>query len=500
MTAVPHFELVVIGGGINGAGIAADCAGRGLKVALFEAGDLACATSSASSKLLHGGLRYLEHYEFRLVHEALAEREVMLRIAPHLTRPLRFRLPHRPHLRPAWLIRAGLWLYDHLALRVSLPASRSLRFGATDGLQPDIQRGFEYSDAWVDDARLVLLNALRAREQGAEIHPRTACTRARRMGDHWHLELTEPPGGRRFAVTCQALVNASGPWVTRFLDRQLALPASGRLRLSKGSHLVVPRVHDGAEAYLLQHRDGRVVFVIPYLQTYSLIGTTDVDYQGDARQLTISDPEIRYLCDAVNGYFVRQIGPADVIWSYAGVRPLVDDGSGAPQSVTRDYRLVLDAAPGQPPLLSVFGGKLTTYRTLAEAAFRQLRPFFPLAGGDWTATLPLPGGDFSGSVAELAEEYRQAFDWLDAPNARRIAEAYGSRARLWLRNDPGEDFGAGLTAAEVDYLIEQEWARSLEDILWRRSKLGLQLGCAEQARLQSYLDRRPTPAAPPDYA
>lgn len=482
-----HYDLVVVGGGINGVGIAADAAGRGLKVALFEAHDLASATSSNSSKLIHGGLRYLEHYEFRLVKEALAEREVLLGMAPHIARPMRFRLPHRPHLRPAWMIRAGLFLYDNLAKRDRLKGSTGLRFVPGDGLKSEIRKGFEYSDAWVDDARLVVLNAMLARDKGARIETRTTCVDAQRQGREWRVTL-EREGGERFTVTARALVNAAGPWVKQFYDDGLHEKSPRGIRLIKGSHMVVPRIHERDEAYILQNEDKRIVFVIPYQQDFSLIGTTDVEHKGSPREARMSDEEIRYLCNVVNAHFTRQVAPKDVVWTYAGVRPLCDDESDSPQAVTRDYTLEVSGDEQEAPLLSVFGGKLTTYRKLAQAACHKLQPWFPRMSDDWTATTRLPGGEFDCPVRELARAFALEFDWLDDRSALRIAEAYGANARLWLGQPRGEEFGAGLCEAEVRYLIEREWARTLEDILWRRSKLGLRLDASQQARLARWLE------------
>lgn len=483
-----HYDLVVIGGGINGVGIAADAAGRGLKVALFEARDLASATSSNSSKLIHGGLRYLEHYEFRLVKEALAEREVLLGMAPHIAKPMRFRLPHRPHLRPAWMIRAGLFLYDNLAKRDRLKGSVGLRFSEGDGLKREIRKGFEYSDAWVDDARLVVLNAMLARDKGAQIDTRTTCVDAHREGKCWQVTL-EREGGERFTVSANALVNAAGPWVKQFYDEGLHQRSPRGIRLIKGSHMVVPRIHEREEAYILQNEDKRIVFVIPYQQDFSLIGTTDVEHKGSPREARMSQAEIDYLCQVVNAHFTRQISPEEVVWTYAGVRPLCDDESDSPQAVTRDYTLEVSGSEQEAPLLSVFGGKLTTYRKLAQAACHKLQPWFSQMGGDWTATTRLPGGEFDCPVRELALAFSLEFEWLDDRTALRIAEAYGARARLWLGQPRGEAFGAGLYEAEVRYLIEQEWARSLEDILWRRSKLGLRLDEWQQQRLATWLEQ-----------
>lgn len=370
------YDLAIVGGGINGVGIAADAAGRGLSVFLCEKDDLAQHTSSASSKLIHGGLRYLEHHEFRLVREALAEREVLLAKAPHIVKPLRFILPHRPHLRPAWMIRAGLFLYDHLGKRERLPASRSLRFGPGSPLQAEITRGFEYSDCWVDDARLVVLNAMAARERGAHVHTRTRCVSARRSKGLWHIHL-ERADGSLLSIRTRALVNAAGPWVARFLEEDLKQTAPYGVRLIQGSHIIVPRLHDGEQAYILQNEDRRIVFAIPYLERFTLIGTTDREYHGDPARVAITAEETRYLLDVVNRHFKRQVSEQDILHSYSGVRPLCDDESDDPSAVTRDYTLALSSHPGDAPLLSVFGGKLTTYRKLAEAALQQLAPGSP---------------------------------------------------------------------------------------------------------------------------
>ena len=485
-------DLAVIGGGINGAGIAADAAGRGLSVFLCEMHDLAAHTSSASSKLIHGGLRYLEHYEFRLVREALAEREVLLAKAPHIVRPLHFILPHRPHLRPAWMIRAGLFLYDHLGKRERLPASRSLVFGANSPLRPEIARGFEYADCWVDDSRLVVLNAIAAAEAGARIATRTRCLSAERHSDHWQLQL-ELADGRRENLRARALVNASGPWVASFIRDSLQQKPAYGIRLIQGSHLIVPRLHDGEQAYILQNEDRRIVFVIPYLERFSLIGTTDREYRGDPASPQISGEEIDYLLQVVNAHFRRQLVRGDILHSFSGVRPLCDDESDDPSAVTRDYTLELSGEPGQPPLLSVFGGKLTTYRRLAEAALDQLKPWFPDMGAPWTAGTPLPGGENLLECRQLVAELLHSAPWLPPGVARRWAHTYGSRSWRLLegceqRADLGEDFGCGLFRVEVDYLCREEWARSAADILWRRTKLGLFLSSAEQAHLRSCLE------------
>ncbi|SDN65947.1 glycerol-3-phosphate dehydrogenase [Pseudomonas jinjuensis] len=485
------YDVAVIGGGINGAGIAADAAGRGLSVFLCEQDDLARHTSSASSKLIHGGLRYLEHYEFRLVREALAEREVLLAKAPHIVRPLRFVLPHRSHLRPAWMIRAGLFLYDHLGKREKLPGSRSLRFDSRSPLMAEIRRGFEYSDCSVDDARLVVLNAMAAREHGAEVRTRTRCVSASRRQDHWCLQL-EHADGSRFTVRAKALVNAAGPWVARFIETGLEQKAPYGIRLIQGSHLIVPRLYEGEHAYILQNEDRRIVFVIPYLGRFTLVGTTDREYQGDPARVRISDEETDYLLSVVNRHFKHQLSRDSVLHSYSGVRPLCNDESDDPSAVTRDYTLALSGAAGEPPLLSVFGGKLTTYRKLAEAALELLKPCFPLMGRPWTATMPLPGGEQMSDSQTLAEQLRERHAWIAPELARRWATTYGSRTWGLLEGvsgpaDLGEHFGASLHAREVDYLCQQEWACEAEDILWRRTKLGLFLSSQEQEHLRAYL-------------
>jgi glycerol-3-phosphate dehydrogenase len=486
------YDLAVVGGGINGAGIAADAAGRGLSVFLCEQHDLASHTSSASSKLIHGGLRYLEHHEFRLVREALAEREVLLAKAPHIVHPLRFVLPHRPHLRPAWMIRAGLFLYDHLGKREKLPASRGVRFGLDSPLKAEITRGFEYSDCSVDDARLVVLNAMAARENGAHIHPRTRCVSARRSKGLWHLHL-ERADGSLYSVRARALVNAAGPWVDRFLREELRQKPPYGIRLIQGSHLIVPRLYEGEHAYILQNEDRRIVFAIPYLRQFTLIGTTDREYQGDPAKISISEEEIDYLLNVVNAHFKHQLGRQDILRSFSGVRPLCDDESDDPSAVTRDYTLALDNTPGEAPLLSVFGGKLTTYRKLAEAALEQLAPHFAgVMKASWTASAPLPGGEAMTGVEDLAIQLMERLRQLDPALALRWASTYGSR--IWKLLDGahnlselGEHLGAGLYAREVEYLVHEEWARDADDILWRRTKLGLFLTARQRERLEQFL-------------
>ncbi|MBA2777663.1 glycerol-3-phosphate dehydrogenase [Billgrantia kenyensis] len=483
-------DIFIIGGGINGTGIANDAAGRGLSVGLCEQGDLAGATSSASSKLIHGGLRYLEHREFRLVGEALKEREILLRKAPHIIWPLRFILPHRSHLRPAWMIRAGLFLYDHLGKRKTLPGSRGVRFGSDSPLKPEMMRGFEYSDCWVDDARLVVLNALQAHEAGAEILVRTRCTHAREDNGIWRIELEDVRSGERFERRARALVNAAGPWVEQVVREQAARPSRYSIRMIQGSHLVVPRLNTDERAYILQNGDRRIVFVLPYEDDFSLVGTTDRRYQGDPAKVGISDEEVDYLLGVANEHFRRQLDRSDVIASFSGVRPLCDDESADPSAMTRDYTLALDTSG--VPLLSVYGGKITTYRKLAEAALRQLAYAFPVMGASWTAKTALPGGDI-GSQADFLAQLMQDYPWLEEQRARRYARSYGTLCLRFLEgagsaDDLGEEFGAGLTAAETDYLIDHEWAHSSEDILWRRTKLGLRLTPRQVERLTQHIE------------
>ena len=490
-------DVLVVGGGVNGAGIARDAAGRGLRVLLCEQHDLAAHTSSASTKLIHGGLRYLEQYHFGLVRKALAERELLLNAAPHIIRPLRFILPHEPHLRPAWMIRAGLFIYDHLARRRRLPASTLVRLDrhpAGAALRGTWRTGFAYSDAWVDDARLVVLNAVDARERGARVLTRTRCTRISRGHGAWAATLLQA-GGVRLDVRARSVVNAAGPWVGSFLDQATPVRAQHAVRLVKGSHIVVPRLFNHDYAYIFQNVDRRIIFAIPYEGAYTLIGTTDVDYQGDAGRVQIAPAEIAYLCELASRYFARAIGAADVVWSYSGVRPLLEDESADAASVTRDYRLELNA--DGPPLLSVFGGKITTYRRLAEEALGLLLPALGARGRPWTAPATLPGGDFPGRDWDAFRAAVAArYPGFAAPLLARWAQAYGTRLAQMLgaatRPEAlGEEVLPGLHAAEIDYLRHHEWAHSAEDILWRRSKLGLHLPPDAAPRLDAWLAGHP---------
>lgn len=489
------YDIAVIGGGINGVGIAADAAGRGLSVFLCEKDDLASHTSSASSKLIHGGLRYLEHKEFRLVREALAEREVLLAKAPHIIRPMRFIMPHRPHLRPAWLIRTGLFFYDHLGKREKLLGSNNVYFKDDSPLNSAITRGFEYSDCAVDDSRLVVLNAMHAREKGADIVTRTRCLSAQRVEDYWVVELENAQGS--FKIKAKALVNAAGPWVAQFIKQDLQLKSPYGIRLIQGSHIVVPKLYDGDKAFIMQNDDRRIVFAIPYLDQYTMIGTTDREYQGDPSKVQITQAETDYLLEVSNAHFKKQLTQADIIWTFAGVRPLCDDESDNPSAITRDYTLALSQEThDQAPLLSVFGGKLTTYRKLAESAMHQLNPFFPEMKESWTASEALPGGENMASAEQLANEIRAQITDVSESLAKRWATSYGSRIWNILGESVSIDqlglgFGHGLFAKEVDYLCRFEWATTSEDILWRRSKLGLVFAQNEIDSLDAYLSNKP---------
>jgi glycerol-3-phosphate dehydrogenase len=493
-------DLLVVGGGINGAGIARDAAGRGLSVILCEKDDLASHTSSASTKLIHGGLRYLEQYEFGLVRKALTEREVLMRAAPHVIRPLRFVMPHAAGQRPHWMIRAGLFLYDRLARRELLPDSRAVdlrRHASGAPLKPGFTHGSVYSDGWVDDARLVVLNAMDAAEKGARIFTRTRCEQVRREGERWRATLRGEDG--LISVSARSMVNATGPWAADFLQSATHQSARTTLRLVKGSHIVVRCLFAHDHAYLFQHTDGRIVFAIPYERNFTLIGTTDVEYHGDIDKVAIEQHEVEYLCDLASNYFLQPVVAEDVVWSYSGVRPLVDDASADAASVTRDYRLVLD--DDGPPLLSVLGGKITTFRKLAEEAVDALSRSLAATGDAWTADSCLPGGDLFGThpdkraVLEFdtcLQEMQQQYGWLPATLVTRYMHAYGSRITTLLDGrtciaDMGEEIAVGLYAAEVDYLMRHEWAIDAADVLWRRSKLGLHLPREISTRLDAWM-------------
>ncbi|XUM19606.1 glycerol-3-phosphate dehydrogenase [Bradyrhizobium oligotrophicum S58] len=492
------YDLAIIGGGVNGCGIARDAAGRGNSVFLCEMNDLASGTSSWSTKLVHGGLRYLEYYEFRLVREALIEREVLWQIAPHIIRPLRFVLPHHSGLRPAWLLRLGLFLYDHLGGRKLLPPTRSVNLRSDEVGRPLISgrysKGFEYSDCFVDDARLVVLTARDAADRGAVIRTRTRATEIRQDGSHWLVTTENTQTGERETIKAGALVNAAGPWVEQVLATGAGVNARAKVRLVQGSHIVVRKLYDHDRAYIFQNADGRIIFAIPYQQDFTLIGTTDRDYQGDPAKVKATDEEIAYLCAALGEYLAKPVTPADVVWSYSGVRPLYDDGASEAKAATRDYVFELDT-PGGLPLLSIYGGKITTYRRLSEEALERLAPYLNGAKAEegWTGTAPLPGGDMKVSaVGPLIADLCKTYPFLSDGHAKRIAHAYGTRAAAMLAGatslaDLGQDFGGTLTEREVRYLMTDEWALTAEDIVWRRSKLGLRMSAAEIAALEAWI-------------
>jgi glycerol-3-phosphate dehydrogenase len=503
---VARYDLAVIGGGVNGCGIARDAAGRGHRVLLLEQGDLAGATSSASTKLVHGGLRYLEHYKFRLVREALTEREVLLRAAPHIVWPLRFVLPHHTGLRPAWMLRLGLFLYDHLGGREILPGTEVIDLTTAETgapLTPGFRKGFEYSDCWVEDSRLVVLNAVDAAERGADVRVRTKLVSARRAGTVWQLTVQDQHHGGTETLEAGVLVNAAGPWIDRVITGALGSNGPARIRLVKGSHIVVQRLFAHDRAYIFQNADGRIIFAIPYETDFTLIGTTDLDYDGEPGAVSISPTETAYLIAAANEYFRRKLSMADVVWTYSGVRPLYDDGASKAQEATRDYVLTTEGGEGLPFLLNVFGGKITTFRRLAEAALEKLAPHLPRRGGAWTAAAPLPGGDFPVDGFEpLVADVTRAYPFIESRTVRRWVRAYGTRVADMTSGaksltDFGLDFGAGLLQREVDYLIEYEFARSAADIVWRRSKLGLRLTVAQIAALDAYVAAHPLVAGPP---
>jgi len=489
------FDVFVIGGGVNGCGIARDAVGRGYSVMLAEMDDLAAGTSSKATKLIHGGLRYLEYYEFRLVREALTEREIVWRNAPHIVHPLRFVLPYAEGLRPAWMLRTGLFIYDHLGGREKLPPTQTVDLAsgaAGQPLKPLFQKGFEYSDCWVDDARLVVLNACDAADRGAIVRTRCEVVAARSDNGLWRVRMRDARTGGESEVEARLLVNAAGPWVDRVLQGPLAHKAPHHVRLVQGSHIIVPRLYEHDRCYIFQNADGRIVFAIPYEDDFTLIGTTDRDYAGDPARVEISNEETAYLCAAANDYFRHEITPADVVWAYSGVRPLYDDHATAAQEATRDYVLHDEIIEGAP-LLSIFGGKITTYRRLAEAVLDKIGARIGARGQPWTECAPLPGGEFEGGDLDaFTLDLMRRKPFLPDPLARRLARSYGTRALDLLGearalDDLGRDFGAGLTAAEIDYLVDREWAMTVDDILWRRTKLGLH-GAAEAAsQIETYL-------------
>ena len=496
MIEIPKVDLFVIGGGINGAGIARDAAGRGLSVVLCEKDDLAEGTSSRSGKLVHGGLRYLEYYEFRLVREALIEREILMRNAPHIIWPMRFVLPHSPQDRPAWLVRLGLFLYDHLGGRKKLPGTRTLdlhRDPEGAAIKDQYTKGFEYSDCWVDDARLVVLNAVDAAERGAVVLTRSPCISARRENGVWHITTRNSVTGETREFEAKLLVNAAGPWVTDIVTRVAGSNSSRNVRLVKGSHIIVPKFWKGENAYLVQNHDKRVIFVNPYERDKALIGTTDIAYEGKAEDVAAEESEINYLIDAVNRYFKEELTREDVTETFSGVRPLFDDGQGNPSAVTRDYVFDLDETGGAP-LLNIFGGKITTFRELAERGLQNVRKFFPQMGGDWTETAPLPGGDMVNADYEsFRNQLKRDYPWMPRELRRHYGRLYGTRVALIVGSaksldDLGSHFGGNLYRAEVDYLVKHEWAQTAEDVIWRRTKHRLHLSKEEQAEFTKWFD------------
>lgn len=492
------YDLLIIGGGINGAGIARDAAGRGLRVLLCEKDDLASHTSSASTKLIHGGLRYLEHYDFALVRKALIEREVLLKAAPHIIWPLRFVMPHHKDLRPAWLIRLGLFLYDHLGGRKILPASKTRKRSNSrvfDPLKSGFTKGFEYSDCWVDDARLVVLNAMDAKARGATVMTRTECVSLTQNGSSWMASL-RLDGGAEMQIEAKAIINAAGPWVDQIAGVAGTQNNAPSVRLVKGSHIIVPKLFDDARCFIFQAGDGRIVFAIPYENgRYTLIGTTDLPFDGDLNQVSASPDEIAYLCDLANEYFEQQISPTDVVSTYSGVRPLFEDHAADASSVTRDYVLKLDAKE-DAKMLSVIGGKITTYRKLAEDALKLIEDDFPAMTAAWTKEAPLPGGDIAGAdFAAFETACADQYPWMERTVLDRLTRAYGTHVHDVLNgatslSELGHYYGQGLFQKEVDYLIEHEFARTPDDILQRRTKLGLHMSATEIAALKKGLENR----------
>ncbi|NBT28833.1 MAG: glycerol-3-phosphate dehydrogenase [Gammaproteobacteria bacterium] len=492
---MPPVDLFIIGGGVNGCGIARDAAGRGLSVCLAEKDDLASKTSSGSTKLVHGGLRYLEYYEFDLVRKALKEREVLWRLAPHIIYPMRFVLPHVAGMRPRWLLRLGLFIYDHLGGRKDLPPTRSIAFSsdpAGDPLKSEIVSGFEYSDCWVDDARLTVLNARDAADRGATVLTRQKVVRAERENGVWVVH-TEMANGERQQVRARILVNAAGPWVSQLAGSVIDDSDKRKLRLVRGSHIVVNKLFEHEQSYILQNPDGRIVFVIPYEKDFTLIGTTDADHDESLEQINIGEDEKRYLCESVSRRFEQSVGTDDIVWSYSAVRPLFDDGKSDAKSVTRDYQIVTEASDSGAPLISVLGGKITTYRKLAEDVLREVERFVPDLPSSWSATQSLPGGDFDHQGFEQqVRRLKVEYPFLSDGHASRLTRLYGTRARQLLDSakgslDLGRLFGSDLYEVEVRYLIDQEWALSAEDILWRRTKEGLRLSSDQAQALDAFV-------------
>jgi len=493
------FDVFIIGGGINGCGIARDAVGRGYSVGLAEKNDLASGTSSRTTKLIHGGFRYLEYYEFRLVREALGEREVLLNMAPHIIWPLRFVLPHHRGLRPAWLLRLGLFLYDHLGKRRLLPGTKTVDLKASavgKPLKPLFSMGFEYSDCWVNDARLVALTARDAADRGAVIETRTMCTAARRVGDHWEVTTHDAVRNITRTRTARLLVNAAGSWVDDMVQRAIGGSNKKNVRHVQGSHIVVPKLFEHDRAYIFQNADNRIIFAIPYEHDFTLIGTTDQDYAGDLDNIQISPKEIEYLCAAASEYFAKPVEAKDIVWTYSGVRPLYDDGATAAQEATRDYVLRVDGEANQPPLINIFGGKITTYRKLAEATLEKVQTLLGKKGQPWTAGSTLPGGDFKvGDYDLLVRDLHAAFPFLTKGHVARLARAYGTKAWNILGNvktpaDLGRNFGLSLFECEVAHLMDHEWAQSAEDVIWRRTKLGITMDRQQVSDLETWMQTR----------
>jgi len=490
-------DIFVIGGGINGCGIARDAAGRGYSVRLAEMNDLASGTSSWSSKLIHGGFRYLEHYKFKLVRESLGEREILLKMAPHIIWPMRFVLPHHNSMRPAWLLRLGLFLYDHIGKRKLLPGTKQINL-RTDAvgkpLKTKFSKGFEYSDCWVDDARLVVLNAQDAQKHGAIIETRTKVVSARRGDGHWSISTKNCRTGEISQHKARLLVNASGPWVDKVLGEALDSKRSKNVRLVQGSHIVVPKIHDHDRAYIFQNADNRIIFALPYEQDYTLIGTTDQDYHGDPADVKITEPEISYICASVSEYFEKPVNVDDVVWSYSGVRPLYDDGATEAQEATRDYVLRVDG--DDLPVINIFGGKITTYRKLSESMMMKIEALIGARFGAWTAESSLPGGDFEVSNFDfLLAKLLQEFEFLGSRLATRLVRSYGTNAWVITKgasniDDMGKDFGGTLSEREIEYLINHEWAECAEDIIWRRSKLGIRLDNKEVLAIEDWIKQK----------
>ncbi len=493
------YDIFIIGGGINGCGIARDAAGRGFSVALCEMNDLGWATSSGSTKMIHGGLRYLEYYEFLLVRKALAEREVLWAAAPHIIEPLRLVLPHHKGLRPAWLLRLGLFLYDHLGGRRKLPPTKTLNLADDEvgrPLKPLFSKGFEFSDCRVDDTRLVVLNARDAADHGAEIMTRTRCKSAVRDGDHWQIVIENVNNGKLQEITASLLVNAAGPWVDEVLSLTLGRNNADNVRHVQGSHIVVEKLYDHDRCYLFQNQDDRIIFAIPYHDDYTLIGTTDHDFEGDPGEARATAEEIRYLCASASEYFKQPVLEENVVWTYSGVRPLYDDGASKAQEATRDYVLRPEGRDDQPALLNIFGGKITTYRVLAEAVMEEVEGRLGARKPAWTSNASLPGGDFPiDGFDKFLASVRRSYPFLEKKQARRMAHAYGTRIYDILQcagslDELGVNFGCGLTGREVDYLVTEEWAETADDIVWRRSKRGIAMSEAQIAELQAWMEER----------